>query len=83
MSTNDSIAFGALELWTIYKDPSDYPGRYLVRRFVSVKGFLVVDDEPLAVVEDLAAARLALPPYATHNFGRMVDDQPHIVETWA
>ncbi len=65
-------------LYTIYRNPSDYPGKFVVRRF----WLETPDPEPLAVVDTLEEAREAVPPEADHNIGREPGDEPQIVETW-
>jgi hypothetical protein len=67
-----------LEMFTIYCNPRDYPGKYVVRRHVTGIG---PDPEPLAVVDTLDEARDAVPPYLA-CMNRQPDDQPQIVETW-
>jgi hypothetical protein len=69
-----------LELFTIYENPSDYPGRFVVRRFVATRP-PTTDVEPLAVVKTLAEARAAIPP-GMDWIGRYDADDPCIVETW-
>ena len=65
-----------LSLWTIYWNPSDHPGRYVVRRFEL--------DQPTAeafVCLGLAQARALIPP-GLYRQERDPNDDPVIVETW-
>lgn len=72
-----------LSTWTIFFNPSDAPGRFVVRRFD------VVQDQPepvptqhASVHPTLTAARDAVPPQAGVCFTRSPGDDPTIVETW-
>lgn len=72
-----------LEIFTIYVNPKDYPGKFVVRRWSIVRGNPkpVPDAQPWAVTDSLAAARAALPP-ALYRLERQPGDQPQILETW-
>lgn len=69
-----------LRMWTIYCNPSDLPGRYVVRPF------LVTSDGPVPErrawgASSLEGARAVIPPGCT-RLGRHPTDDPVIVETW-
>lgn len=69
-----------LTIWTIYRSPSDHPGKWVVR------GHDIDRDGPLhredcVVAESLEAAREALPP-GLHCLGRQPADDPVIYESW-
>jgi len=73
-----------LSIFTVYENPLDYPGRFVVRRFeVSADGAQPVPP-PVAVVDTLAEARAAIrrvhpcPVCMTRAEG----DEPQIVESW-
>jgi hypothetical protein len=67
--------------YTIYENPTDYPGKFVLKRF-TVKDFNPVPDkQPIAVVDDLEAARAELPE-GLINYGRHEKDEKQIVETW-
>lgn len=69
------------EMFTIYRNPSDFAGKYVVRRVcIGPVGFRH-DSEPLAVVDTLQEARAAIPP-GLYNLGRAVEDDPVIEEVW-
>lgn len=73
-----------LRTYTIYFNPRDFPGRYVVREFfvASATGFSPIPNPtPLAVVDTLEQARAALPP-GLANINRYIEDEPQIVETW-
>lgn len=71
-----------LIMFTIYKDPTDYPGKFVTRRCAILPGSIAMDDEPLAVVDTLEAARDAIPTRALVCMARSPGDEPQIVETW-
>ena len=71
-----------LPMWVIYKSPVDYPGQFVVRRFVlQESGEAVPDAEPLTVVSTLDVARSSIRP-SCFNLGRMDGDEPQIAEVW-
>jgi hypothetical protein len=70
-----------LHMWVIYWNPSDYPHRYVVRRWSVAAGSASGDDEPVAVVETLDEARRSVPLGLVH-LGRSQADQRQIVEVW-
>lgn len=76
----DDVSAG-LPMWTIYANPSDYAGKYVVRRSVSGAEGVAHDPEPLAVVDTLMDARRAL-PRGLVCMHRAADDDPVIVEVW-
>lgn len=74
-----------LKMYTIYEDPSDFPGAFVVREFAIVPG----DPEPVPTGWHVAGwsldfARAAVAKYtaADHCIPRDPGDEPHIVETW-
>jgi hypothetical protein len=69
-----------LMTYTIYHNPRDYPGKFVVREFLVFPGNSV-PGKVLGVAETLKEARL-LVPYGLCNMGRETSDQPQIVETW-
>lgn len=70
----------ALALYTIYRNPSDYPGLFVLRRTL-VSAAVVPDQEPMRICSTLSEVRAALPTGA-YNLGREASDDPCIVETW-
>lgn len=84
-----------LTIWVIYRNPRDYPGKYVTRAQHVVRG----QTEPViarecTVHDSLAAAREAVPRFQEHVQGgrtyaseyvrmdRHPEDDPTIVETW-
>lgn len=66
-----------LEMYVIYHNPSDYPGKYVVRIWRGLQA----DREPLTVTTTLSGSRAALPP-GLYNLERFEQDDPAIVEVW-
>jgi hypothetical protein len=65
----------AIELLVIYKDPRDYPGKFVVRRWWNH----IPDREPMLVCDSLEHARTAIPIHAVY-LGRFDEDDPAIYE---
>lgn len=69
-------------IWTIYKHPADYPGKYVARLFDSRFG----QPHPtgsLIVMADLEALRDVLQfEMGLVKLMRSEEDHPHIVESW-
>ncbi len=77
----------ALNIWTVYYDPYDFPGQYVARRFeVAVGTSKATTDHRVsdsisgvhAWVAKQAAARGTVP----HRIERDPSDDPKIVESW-
>jgi hypothetical protein len=66
-----------ITLFVVYRSPSDFPGKYVVRRWLDA----VPEREPLRVCEQLDQARAAIPAGAAY-IGRMREDDPAICEVW-
>jgi len=71
---------GALEGFTIYYNARDFPDEFVCRRWTAAAG-VVVQHELIARGSTLAAVRRRLPP-GLYNIGRMLADEPQIVEVW-
>ena len=67
----------ALEIFVIYKNPSDYPDEYVVRRFLND----IPDLKPFAVENNLYLSRLKIPEGKV-CVARSKDDDSVIVESW-
>jgi hypothetical protein len=71
---------GALGLWVITENPSDFPGKFVLRQQWVLKGQIHHAAEA-NVCETLFQARAFLPAGLV-NIGRNVGDDPVIVEVW-
>ena len=69
-----------LPMWVIYYDPLDYPGKWVVRRWLVEPGKVTGEPEPF-VCDSLSEARAAVPPGA-YRLNRAESDEPQIKEIW-
>lgn len=76
-----STTSATMEHYVIYSSPADFPGQFVVRRWLIAGGRCRPDGAPIAVTCDLAAARGAIPDGFT-CLGRFPGDDPVIVEVW-
>jgi hypothetical protein len=70
-----------LESWTVYRHPSDYPDKFVARKWL-----VTTTPEPIAtndmfVADSLDEVRKLLPP-GLHCLPRIEHDHPAIVEVW-
>lgn len=70
-----------LDLLVIYEDPTDFPGRFVVRAHVVDGQGTRPKPDPEAIVDTLEQARKSV-PFGKVNLGRMPEDDPKIVEVW-
>ena len=71
-----------LTIWVIYKDPRDYPGKFVVRcQDVSFEGNITAHAD-CTVHESLSAARVGPAERGLVRIGRHPKDEPQIVECW-
>ncbi len=72
-----------LWMYVVYKNPSDYLGRFVVRQWLlSGDGMMIPNAEPYAIVANLSAARKEIPQAGLMMISRFKDDDPVIVEVW-
>lgn len=71
----------ALRLYVLYRNPSDYPGMYVVRQQWAVGDKIIAAHEPWVVTSNLVVARAAIPPGLVRMYRHPTDD-PVIVEIW-
>lgn len=69
--------------YVVYFNPSDYPGKFVVRRFDILRRIPepVPAKEPLIVTDDLERARCAV-PFGLHRLPRFAGDDANILEVW-
>lgn len=80
-SRPDFLMDNTLPIWTIYFNPTDYPGSYVVRRSLIGHGTITPDPEPTIVTPELDKARMVIPGYAI-PFPRHETDDACIIESW-
>lgn len=66
-----------MTVYTIYRNPSDFPGKFVARKFED----LVPDNRPTVVENILEEARAKLPKGLFWT-NRADNDDPSIVEVW-
>ena len=74
----------ALSIFTVYENPRDYPGSFVVRRFYVDGSSVQHAALPLVVTDTLDEARAAIRrahPVAV-CMARNDGDEPQIVESW-
>jgi hypothetical protein len=67
--------------YAIYKNPSDYPDKFVVRGWTSENFELTPDADPMIVTDTLEEARTVIPIHCI-GFPPHKKDDPCIVETW-
>ena len=66
--------------WVIYFDPSDYPGKYVARKWIVASGRIAATQVSY-MSDSLEDARRHIPD-GMFNLGRFANDDPKIVEVW-
>ena len=70
----------SIETYTVYKNPKDYPGKFVARKFlVTAKGATPTAE---VMVEDSFEALRKRKPWDLITMGRIPGDDPCIVEVW-
>lgn len=67
----------SLSIYTVYKNPSDYKNKFVVRHFMND----IPERVPLIVADTLEEARKAIPD-GMYRMDRQPDDDPVILEVW-
>lgn len=70
-----------LSTWTVYRFPKDYPGKYVVRRWLCPAGKDPVPTDEVHTEDTLDAARAHI-PFDRCRLCRSPSDDPNILETW-
>lgn len=72
----------ALRMFTVYDNPLDYPGKFVVRQWDVGLGHIHPCPDPFLVAGTLAECRELLTSMGLVALARSVDDEPPVVETW-
>jgi hypothetical protein len=75
------VSGSGLIFWTVYENPSDFPGKFVVRRSMANAGVLRMERAAWFVGDTLEDARASIPQHL-HQQPREPDDDPPIVEVW-
>jgi hypothetical protein len=70
-----------MEMFTVYRSPADYPGQFVVRRWLIGPGTVTPIHPPFAVENSLAAAREKIPE-GLYRMPRCEKDDPVVEEVW-
>jgi hypothetical protein len=66
-----------LTIWTIYYNPIDYPGKFVLRGHDIPGG-----PRPSCVIGNTIEDVRSSVPYGLYRMSRQINDEPHIVESW-
>ena len=70
------LSDGPLEMFVIYDHPLDYPGHFVVRRWMGGK-----PTEDFAIADSIETARTEVPP-GMYRLPRQSGEDKVILETW-
>lgn len=70
-----------LPVWVVYENPSDYPGKFVVRVQYAERNGSVTADSEARIADTLDEARCFIPGGLV-CLPRYADDDPVIVEAW-
>jgi hypothetical protein len=74
------VTEAALDVWTVYRDPRDFPGKW-VARLHRVTAGVSTPSSVHFVADTLDGVRALLPP-GLFRLDRFELDEPHVYETW-
>jgi hypothetical protein len=69
-----------LQMWVVYNNPSDYPGKWVVRLYLVGRGGASVPAGAV-VADTLEGVRAAIPP-GLQRLERHSADDPVVYEVW-
>lgn len=78
--TANAVSSSVFPVWTVYENPSDFPGMFVARKFEVARGSALATAEH-HVAKTLEAVREKIPGMA-HRMPRQPADDPCIVECW-
>jgi hypothetical protein len=71
-----------MEMFVVYHHPTDYPDKFVVRRWVTSRIGPLPDSEWFFLGETLEEVRAKIAPLCLHCIRRHPNDEPQIVEVW-
>ncbi len=71
----------AMNIWTIYAHPLDYPDNFVARRWVMLDGGKFEPTTDIIIADTLDIVRSKLPP-GLFRIERFETDEPQVVEAW-
>lgn len=72
----------ALNIWTIYDNPDDVPGKFVARKWQVRAGGTLVATQDAIIMTDIGLLRGTMQAMGLVRFDRHPDDDPKIVEAW-
>jgi hypothetical protein len=83
LNTLQRNEMNAISVWTVYKQPDDFPNHFVARRFEVQNGELHHTDQVI-VAGTITAIRRHLEQYRLSGvvMPRTNNDEPTVVETW-
>jgi hypothetical protein len=83
LNTLQRNEMNAISVWTVYKQPDDFPNHFVARRFEVQNGELHHTDQVI-VAGNITAMRKHLEQYRLSGvvMPRTDNDEPTVVETW-
>lgn len=74
----------SISIYTVYKNPIDYPGKYVVREFKIVQGTAgpLASREPLIVADSYEDIKKRMQRMQLVCVARHPEDEPQIMESW-
>jgi len=71
-----------MEMFTVYFNPSDFPGKYVIRKWILARGFQgPIPTDQKYIADTLEDVRKNVPPEMV-KMERYDQDDPTIVEVW-
>lgn len=70
-----------LAIYTIFNNPTDYPGKMVVRKFTAIAGKVIPSAEPLCICDTLQECRAQIPQGLILT-ARSPEDDHAIIESW-
>ena len=81
ISNDEEVSPEGLVVYVVYKDPKDFPGKYVVRSQKAWVGVVLVMSLPIYVGDSIDGARAVIPK-GLYRLDRSRHDDPSIVESW-
>ena len=81
ISVDFEVMENDLPVWAVYKDPVDFPGRYVARLHVG-RGVKILQTGNIIVSHDCKTITDVMASMGLYCMPPKEDDDTHIIETW-